>query len=106
MQANFNVFGRLGTLGRLYQDGRINMTSLPHVLLASQLNPALEKEVINLHMKSTVISITSSHGVIQAAGHLIHRIGWKQVAIPANPSFDVQLGTKLAKEEICDVDKV
>ena len=79
------------------------MTSLPHVLLASQLNPALEKEVHNLHMKSTVISTTSSHGVIQAAGHLIHRIGWKQVAILANPSFVEQLGAELAKEEICVV---
>lgn len=93
------------TLGRLFQDGRINMTSLPHVLLASQLNLALEKEVHNLHMKSTVISSTSSHGLIQTAGHLIHRIGWKQVAILANPGFVEQLGTELAKEEICVVDK-
>jgi len=93
------------TLGRLFRDKRINMTSLPHVLLASQLNPGLEKEVDNLHMESTVISTTSSHGLIQAAGHLIHRIGWKQVAILANPSFVEQLGAELAKEEICVVDK-
>jgi len=104
-QQKFSNWELITTLGRLFQDGRINMTYLPHVLLASQLNPSLDKEVNNLHMKSTVISTTSSHGLVQAAGHLIHRLHWKQVAILGNPIFNNQLGAELAKEEICVVDK-
>ena len=81
------------------------MTHLPHVLLASRLNSILKAEVDNLHMKSTLISSTSSHGLIQSVGLLIHRLGWKQVSILANAGFVENLGRELAKEDICVVDK-
>jgi len=92
------------TLGRLSVDGSINQTHPLQVLLASQLNYNLTKEVSQLQMTPLAINPTSSPDTVHAVSRLVKRLSWRQVIVVSTPMFSAQLVAGLAEEDICVLD--
>jgi len=89
------------TLGRLSLEGSVNSTKNLNVILASQLNMNLTKEVSQLQMESIVVNPTSVPILVQAASQLVRRLSWTQVIIISTSQFSVDLMSSLAREKIC-----